>query len=151
MLAKKIKYVDFDGVERNETFYFNINKAEAIELELEESGGLISLLMRMIEEQNVSKIFKLFKKLVGISIGEKSNDGKYLMKSEEITNRFFATNAYETLFMEIMESPEAAANFVNSIVPQDVAGAAANYEIKDGTIVNKETGESITDITGKNV
>ena len=151
MLAKKIKYVDFDGVERNETFYFNINKAEAIELELEESGGLISLLMRMIEEQNVSKIFKLFKKLVGISIGEKSNDGKYLMKSEEITNRFFATNAYENLFMEIMESPEAAANFVNSIVPQDVAGAAANYEIKDGTIVNKETGESITDITGKNV
>ena len=142
MLAKKIKYKDFNGVERNETFYFNINKAEAIELEMEESGGLISLLMNMIEAQDVPKIFKLFKKLVGLSIGEKSNDGKYLMKSDDITNRFFATNAYEALFMEIMESPEAAANFVNSIVPQDIAADAANYEVKDGAIVNKETGES---------
>lgn len=150
MLAKKIKYTDFDGVERNETFYFNINKAEAIELELEESGGLISLLMKMVEAQDVPKIFKLFKKLVGVSIGEKSNDGKYLMKSPEITAKFFATNAYETLFMEIMSSPDAAANFVNSIVPQDIAERAGDYEVKDGEIVNKETGESITDLTKKN-
>lgn len=149
MLAKKIKYTDFDGVERNETFYFNINKAEAIELELEESGGLISLLMKMVETQDIPKIFKLFKKLIGIAIGEKSNDGKYLMKSPEISARFFATNAYQELIMEIMKSPEDAANFVNSIIPQDVAESAANYEVKDGEIINKDTGESLSDLTKK--
>lgn len=150
MLAKKIKYTDFDGVERNETFYFNINKAEAIELELEESGGLISLLMKMVETQDVPKIFKLFKKLIGIAVGEKSNDGKYLMKGPDISARFFATNAYQELVMEIMQSPEAAANFVNSIIPQDVADSAANYEVRDGEIVNKETGETLSDLTKKN-
>ena len=149
MLAKKIKYTDFDGVERNETFYFNINKAEAIELELEESGGLISLLMKMVETQDIPKIFKLFKKLIGIAIGEKSNDGKYLMKSPEISARFFATNAYQELIMEIMKSPEDAANFVNSIIPQDVAESAANYEVKDGEIINKDIGESLSDLTKK--
>lgn len=145
MLAKKIKYVDYDGNERNETFYFNINKAEALELEMEESGGLISLLMRMIEAQDVPRLFKLFKKLIGLSIGEKSNDGKYLIKNEEVTAKFFATNAYETLFMEIVQSPEAAANFVNSIVPQDVAAQAQNFDIKDGAIIDKTTGEEVKD------
>lgn len=146
MLAKKIKYVDFNGVERNETFYFNINEAEATELELEESGGLISLIMSMIDAQNIPYLFKLFKKLIGVAIGEKSNDGKYLMKDETITKKFFATNAYNNLFMEIISSPDAAAAFVNSIVPAHVAGEANKYEIKDGNIVDKETGEVVTGI-----
>lgn len=146
MLAKKIKYTDFDGVERNETFYFNINKSEAMELELSESGGLISMLMQMIETQDVPKLFRLFKKLIGFAIGEKSNDGKYLMKSEDITQRFFATNAYDVLFMEIMESPDNAANFINSIVPSDVAANAENLELKDGEIVDKTTGATISNI-----
>lgn len=149
MLAKKIKYADFDGVERNETFYFNINKAEAMELELSESGGLISLLLQMIETQDVPRLFRLFKKLIGIAIGEKSNDGKYLRKSEEITDRFFSTNAYEALFMEIMESPDNAANFVNSIVPSDVAANAENLELKDGEIVDKTTGSPVANLSKK--
>lgn len=146
MLAKKIKYTDFDGVERNETFYFNINKSEAMELELSESGGLISMLMQMIETQDVPKLFRLFKKLIGFAIGEKSNDGKYLMKNEDVTQRFFATNAYDVLFMEIMESPDNAANFINSIVPSDVAANAENLELKDGEIVDKTTGATISNI-----
>ena len=149
MLAKKIKYVDFDGVERNETFYFNINKAEAMELELQESGGLISLLLKMVEEQDVPKIFRLFKKLIGLAVGEKSNDGKYLMKNDDITARFFATNAYEKLLMEIMENPENAANFINSVIPQDAAENANNFEIKDGEIVNKQTGETLQEMRNK--
>ena len=143
MLAKKIAYVDFDGVERNETFYFNINEAEATELEMEEDGGLISLIMDMIDKQNVPRLFKLFKKLIGVSIGDKSNDGKYLMKSPEITAKFFATNAYNNLFMEIISSPDAAANFINSIVPKDVASKASKFKIENGEIVDKETGEKI--------
>lgn len=143
MLAKKIKYVDFNNVERNETFYFNISESEATELELEESGGLISLIMQMIEGQNIPYLFKLFKKLIGVAVGEKSNDGKYLMKSPEITAKFFGTNAYNVLFMEIISSPDAAANFVNSIVPAKVAGEATKYDIKDGEIINKETGEVV--------
>ena len=80
MLAIKISYTDFDGNKRTETFYFNITEAEAIELELEESGGLISMLMKMIETQDTPQLFRLFKKLICLSIGEKSNDGKYLEK-----------------------------------------------------------------------
>lgn len=144
MLAKKIKYVDFDGVERNETFYFNIRKDEAVELELTEEGGLIKSLLKMIEKQDMPQIFKLFKRLVTLSIGEKSPDGKYLMKSEEISNKFLCTNAYEQLFMEIMASPESAANFINSVLPQDVQADASKYDYKDGEIVNKETGEVLS-------
>ena len=143
MLAKKIEYVDFNGVERNETFYFNISEAEATELELEEDGGLINLIMTMIDKQNIPELFKLFKKLIGVSIGEKSNDGKYFMKSEEIKNRFFATNAYNNLFMEIISSPDNAANFVNGVVPKDVAELASKFKVENGEIIDTETGEPV--------
>ena len=147
MLVKKIAYKDFDGNDRNETFYFNLTKAEALELEMEEKGGLISLILTMIEEQNTPKLFKLFKKLIGLSIGKKSNDGRNLVKGEDIANDFFTTNAYDVLMLEIMKSPESAADFVNGIIPQDVADEAKNYEVKDGEIVNKATGENVTSIT----
>ena len=147
MLVKKIAYKDFDGNDRNETFYFNLTKAEALELEMEEKGGLISLILTMIEEQNTPKLFKLFKKLIGLSIGKKSNDGRNLVKGEAIADDFFTTNAYDVLMMEIMRNPESAADFVNGIIPQDIADEAKNYEVKDGEIVNKATGENVTSIT----
>lgn len=144
MLAKKITYTDFDGNKRTETFYFNINEAEAIELELEESGGLISMLMKMIETQDTPQLFRLFKKLICISIGEKSNDGKYLEKGEAVYKKFLSTNAYNELFMEITKTPEAAANFVKAIVPAQAAKAAEKYEIgENGNVVDKTTGHVV--------
>lgn len=35
MLKKDIKYADFNGVEREESYYFNLSKAELMEMELE--------------------------------------------------------------------------------------------------------------------
>ena len=40
MYKKTIKYVDFNGVEREEDFYFHMTKAEAIKAEMSEKGGL---------------------------------------------------------------------------------------------------------------
>lgn len=144
MLAKKISYTDFDGNPRNETFYFNINEAEAIELELEENGGLITMLMRMIETQDTPQLFKLFKKLICLSVGEKSNDGKYLMKGPEVYQKFLSTNAYNELFMEITKSPEVAAEFVKAIVPSSAAKASENYTIDEGgNVIDKSTGKFV--------
>ena len=39
MLKKTITYTDYNGVERKEDFYFNLTKAELMEMEMSTKGG----------------------------------------------------------------------------------------------------------------
>lgn len=120
MLKKKIKYTDFNDVEREETFYFNLSKAELIELYAEENGGFDEYIKSIVESGNNKEILATFKKIIRMAYGEKSLDGKYLKKSEELSDNFCATNAYSELVMELMSNEETAANFINSVIPADV-------------------------------
>lgn len=120
MLAKKIKYTDFNGNEREEEFLFNLTQAEVMEMELSTAGGLAESIQKVVAAQNAPEIIKIFKTLILKAYGEKSADGKMFVKSEEISNNFSYTNAYSQLFMELAMNDEAAAAFVNGIVPHDV-------------------------------
>lgn len=118
MLKRTIKYTDFDGNERTEDFYFNLSKAEVTEMELGVTGGMTQLLNRIVAEQDSKKIIETFKEIILKAYGEKSPDGKRFMKSKEITDSFVSTEAYSELFMELATSSEAAAAFVNGILPK---------------------------------
>lgn len=118
MLKKTIKYVDFDGVERSEDFYFNLTKAEVAEMEMSTTGGLEKLLNKIVAEQDNKRIVEIFKDLILRSYGEKSLDGKRFIKNNELRENFSQTQAYSELFVELATNTEAATNFVNGIVPQ---------------------------------
>jgi len=118
MLKKTISYIDYDGNERKEDHYFNLNKAEVIELELEEQGGLSKLVEKLVAEQDGKRIMAIFKDLIMRSYGEKSLDGKRFIKSPELSTAFIQTEAYSELIMEMLTDPNAAAAFVNGIVPK---------------------------------
>jgi len=117
MLKKTINYVDFDGNERTETFYFNLTQAEIAEMELSTKGGLAEKINRIIEAQDNETIILMFKEIIGKAYGEKSADGKYFVKNKELRDSFMQTQAYSNLFMELATSPEAASTFINGIVP----------------------------------
>lgn len=118
MLKKTITYVDFNGIERKEDFYFNLSKAEITEMELSTDGGLVERINRIVAAKDVPEIIKVFKQLILDSYGEKSLDGKRFIKSKEISEAFSQTNAYSTLFMELAVDDVAAADFINGIVPK---------------------------------
>ena len=59
-----------------------------------------------------------FKDLVLKSYGEKSADGKRFIKTPEISEAFSQTEAYSVLFMELATDADAAAAFVNGIIPK---------------------------------
>lgn len=126
MLKKTITYTDYNGVERTEDFYFNLNKAEIMEMELSVNGGLAESIKQIIDAKDAPAIIKIFKDLVLKAYGEKSPDGKRFIKSDEIRAAFEQTEAYSILFMELATNSEAAANFVNGIVPADMGQAAAS-------------------------
>lgn len=124
MLKKKITYTDFDGNKHSDDFFFNLSKPEVLEMNFEKEGGMRGYIERITREHDQGKLLGIFKELILKSYGEKSADGLRFEKSEEISRRFSHTRAYEELYMELVNSDEAAAAFINGIVPIDVAEAA---------------------------
>lgn len=117
MLKKNIKYVDYNGVERDEDFYFNLSQAEVTEMELSTTGGLAEMINKVVAAKDVPAIIKIFKDLILKAYGEKSADGKRFIKSAELSEAFSQTEAYSILFMELATDDKKAAEFINGIVP----------------------------------
>lgn len=120
MLKKTITYIDYNGVERTEDFYFNLSKAEVLELEMGTTGGLTEMINKIVAAQDTPTLIKIFKDLVLKAYGEKSPDGKRFIKSDEIRDAFSQTEAYSNLFMELATDAEAASKFFNGIIPDNV-------------------------------
>ena len=131
MLKKTIKYEDFNGMEREEDFYFNLTKAELMEMEMSTTGGLAEMIENIVKLQDAPAIIKIFKDLVLKAYGEKSADGKRFRKVNDagvpLYIAFSETEAYSQLFMELATDADAAAKFVNGIVPKDTAMEAEKH------------------------
>ena len=120
MLKKIITYTDYHGVERTEPFYFYLSKAELMEMELGVTGGMTEMLDKIIAAKDAPSLMKTFKEMIMKAYGVKSDDGKRLIKSEELSIAFTQTEAYSVLFMELITDDKAAADFVNGIIPNEI-------------------------------
>lgn len=117
MFTKTITYTDYNGVERTENYYFNLSKAEVVEMEYGRSGGLTQFLKNILAQKNEPEIMAFVKKLILSSYGIKSPDGRRFMKSKEISEEFAQTEAYSNLLMELLSSASASVDFVKAILP----------------------------------
>ena len=134
MLKKTITYTDYNGNERTEDFYFNLTKAEIMEMEMSTSGGLAEMIQKIVSAQDAPAILKIFKDLVLKAYGEKSADGKRFLKKDEngrpLSEGFEQTEAYSTLFMELATDADKAGEFVNGIIPADLSKQIAANQAK---------------------
>lgn len=130
MIAKTIKYKDYNGMEREDKFYFNLTKAEITEMELSTSGGLGECIKNIVAAQDTPEIIKIFKELILKAYGEKTLDGKRFRKVNDagvpLSIAFSETEAYSNLFMELATDDKAAAEFVNGIMPADINTKSEN-------------------------
>lgn len=134
MYSKKITYKDYDDNERTETFYFNLSKAELVEMEMSTAGGMQKMLESIVETKNARKIMEVMKDLILRSYGEKSSDGRQFVKSKELSEAFSQTEAYSELFVELMTDTEEASKFVNGVVPRELAEEAAKQRALIGEV-----------------
>ena len=128
MYNKTVTYKDYKGNTRTEDFYFNLNKAELVELELSTKGGLTVTMDRIIAAQDNATLFKIFKDLVSKSYGVLSDDGRKFIKNQEVLDDFMQTEAYSIIFSELATNAEAAAEFFNNVIPQNLAKELAEEE-----------------------
>ena len=124
MLKKTITYTDYNGNERTETHYFDLNEVEATEMELSVEGGMSKKLEAIAKSEDKAAMFKFFKDLIAKSYGIKSEDGRRFIKSEQITEEFIQTRAYTKLIMELAQDGDKLAAFFNGVIPKVDAPAA---------------------------
>jgi hypothetical protein len=124
VLKKTITYTDFNGDEVSEDFYFHLSKAELIEIEMSHKGGLSEALKKIIAADDGATIISEFKKIILSAYGERSEDGKRFVKTQQLREEFESSEAYSTLFVELVTNADSAAEFVNGVVPADLAEEA---------------------------
>lgn len=124
MLAKKIKFTDYNGEEREQTFYFNLNKSEMAQLELSVDGGFQGFIERIMNSRSVPDIASQFKKIILMSYGEKSADGMAFIKNDPVRGKlsdwFEQTEAFSELYMELLTEEGAGATFIEGVIPAEV-------------------------------
>lgn len=117
MYKKTITYTDYFDVERTEDFYFNLNESELMQLQLSTQRGFYNEMQALVDSHDGPKIMSVFNQIILKAYGEKSKDGRQFIKSPEISKAFSETPAYDKFFMEIIEDPKTASEFINGIVP----------------------------------
>ena len=121
MIKQTIKYEDFNGNPQIEDFYFNLTKAELVELEVEHEGGMGKWLEAISASESRKELIEMFKRIILMAYGKKSEDGKRFIKTDAMREEFEQHAAFSTLFMMLAEDADVAATFINGVVPADVA------------------------------
>lgn len=130
MLKKTITFTDFNGVQRTEDFYFNLTNAELTELEMSKSGGMTAYIERISKTKSAPELIKMFKEIILLAYGVKSDDGRRFIKNQEVRDEFAQTEAYSMLFMELATDYDAVAKFIQGVLPSDKAQAAKEKQIE---------------------
>lgn len=129
MYTELIEYTDFNGEKVKERLYFNITKTELQKQNMHTKGGLLSYLTRIIATRDQEEIASYFEKIINMSYGIKSDDGKRFIKSEEITRDFINSAAYDEIFFKLTTDEDYAAKFINGIMPQELMTDANNESV----------------------
>lgn len=116
MIKETITYTDLNGVERTEDFYFDLSKPEIVKMQASAKGGYDVQLKSVAAGPNGALIMEFFEDFIKSAYGEKSDDGRRFMKSEEISKAFMETPAYEVLFEKLVTDAEYAAEFTNKVL-----------------------------------
>lgn len=137
MIKQSITYENFDGDEVTEDHYFHLSKSELIDMELAEEGGMAAKLQAVGESKNGALIIKTFKEIIGKAYGERvDGSASQFFKSEKTTEAFMGSLAFDALLGELLTNADAAAKFVNGLMPKDLA---ASPEVQAALAGNRET------------
>lgn len=131
MIKKTITFKDLDGNDLTEDFYFGISTAEVTELVVMDED-LMGFFEKIAEHQEGEplplkggEVMRVFKAFISMSVGKRSEDGRRFIKNDDIRDDFMQTDAYPTLFMDLVTNPNEAAEFINGIVPGNLAEVVA--------------------------
>lgn len=129
MLHKKITFTNYDGVEETTDLYFNLNKTECIDLNLEYEGegGLVGHLKGLIKDSNGGEIRQkpavdFVKLLVNKAYGVRPKDNPSLFLKEDdnghpLITKFKQSAAYDAYVYGLLSGAESLDEFAENVMP----------------------------------
>lgn len=124
MIKKIIRFENLDGEFVEREYYFNLNKAEILKLQLSEKGGLDKKLKKISENNSYGELLEFIRELVLLSYGEKDEDGIKFIKSKNgvrLADEFEQTEAFSELIMELTQNIDKFNDFINGIIPKSLS------------------------------
>lgn len=132
MIGLPIKYENGDGDSVTETFWFHLSKPELMRLQTSIPGGFGKLLQDLVAANDMNELFKHFEDIIFKAYGVRTADGRGFEKSDELTQKFRQSFAYEALFDQMMGDENAFANFVREMLPKNFEREMALVDNQEG-------------------
>lgn len=111
------KFEDFNGVEKEQDFWFHLSKADILKMELSEEGGMDKRLDKLVKTKDMKEAIKVFEGLLLMAYGVKTDDGRFV-KNDQVRAEFASSAAYSEIYFELATNPEAAQKFVEGVIPK---------------------------------
>ena len=111
MFKHNIEYVDFNGNERNEDFYFHLSIPEVTRLEARFGAPVDVYIKTLVENQELAEMLNFLEDIILTSYGRKTTDGKSFIKNQQLRTEFEYSQAYAELFEEMILNPELVKRF----------------------------------------
>ena len=122
MIKWTVEYTDYNDNPVKEDLYFHLNKAELMEMNLNANGAYGEFINRIANSRDYKALGEEFKNIILKGYGVKSDDGRTFRKSPEMAKEFEQSEAYATLYMELISDADKLAKFVRGMVPKDLQG-----------------------------
>ena len=145
MYIKEVEYTDFSGTKRKERFYFHLSESEVLKLEYSTDKSLGQVIKDMLDSNDQPAIMRKFDEIIALAYGIRSADGREFMKSEELTNKFMHSAAYNEIFIEMATDARQVAAFVNAVIPDMknvIDRAEKNQEINQKYLADLEKAQT---------
>ena len=126
MIKWPITYTNYNGETVTEDYYFNLNKAELIQMQFEANGAYSSYINRIVEERDFKTLGQEFRKIILGAYGKKSDDGRQFRKSDEMRDDFEQSEAYATLYFELLNDTDKMTRFIQGVLPAELREASQN-------------------------
>ena len=135
MFSRTFQFKGYDGKDHEETWWFNLSEDELYKMELGNLGGMNGMMNRLLRQEKPGELVDMFERIILGAVGERSVDGRKFMKRRkpgepwgEVAEDFRETPAYAQLFLELVSSGEALAEFLKGAIPEEVAQALEKAE-----------------------
>lgn len=120
MYKTEVTYKNFLDVEVTETLRFNLTETELLDLVRTDPTFDVGLLTYIANERDYARMMDVIRKLIVVSYGEVSEDGKYFRKSDEKALDFVQSAAYEAFRDQLLsdEDGQGFMNFMMAVFPK---------------------------------
>ena len=129
VVKKSISYETPDGVPVTKEYYFQLGKADVLEMDVvHDYPDIEDYLAALFKDpkNHTREIIDVWKQMLFHSVGERKGD--LLIKGPEVIERFRYSGAFEELLSQLLDEDDAGASFFTSIMPADTQEKIASTQ-----------------------